>query len=142
MAKRVKVDAAEFAARWGSGLKGAVERIRTGVNRVEESPGKAAAAKADKWHAAISSTATKDKWRRRLGAMTLEEWQESMLAKGVNRIAAGVDAAQGKMSAYGEKLIAHQNRLLTELEAMPDVTLEDSISRMTHWIRGMSKLEV
>lgn len=142
MPKTVKVNATEFATRWGQGLKGSVERIRSGVGRVSESPGKAAAAKADKWHAAMSSMEVKDKWRRRLGAMTLEEWQTAMLDKGVNRIAAGVDTAQPKMAAYGEKLIAHQNRLLAELDGMPDVTLEDSISRMTHWIRGMVKLEV
>ena len=142
MARTVKVNASEFAARWGQGLKGSVERIRAGVQRVDESPGKRAAAKADKWHAAISSTETKDKWRRRLGAMTLEEWQTAMLNKGVNRIAAGVDNAQGKVVAYGEKLLSHQNRLLGELDTMPDVTLEDSISRMTHWVRGMAKLEV
>jgi len=142
MAKTVKVNAEEFAQRWGAGLKANVEKIRTGVNRVEQSPGVAAAAAADKWYAAISDTSTRDKWARRLRAMTLEDWKTAMLQKGVNRIAAGADAAQGKVAAYGEKLIAHQNRLLSELDGMPDVTLEDSISRMTAWVRGMARLEV
>ncbi len=106
------------------------------------SPGRSAAAKADKWSAAMSSQATKDKWARRVGEMTLEDWQRAMIQKGVNRIATGVDEAQPKMAAYGERLIAHQNTLLAALDKMPDVTLEDSIARATTWIRGMSKLSV
>jgi len=142
MATKVKVTADQFATRWGAGLKGSVERIRSGVERVTESPGKAAAAKSDKWHTAISSTATKDKWARRIGEMSLEDWQRAMIQKGVNRIATGVDEAQPKMVVYGEKLIAHQNTLLGQLDSMPDLTLEDSIARATSWIRGMAKLSV
>jgi len=142
MATKVRVNAEQYGARWGSGLKGSVERIRSGVEAVVEAPGKAAAAKADKWHAAISASATKAKWSRRIGAVTLEDWQRAMIQKGVNRIATGVDEAQPKMVVYGEKLIAHQNALLAQLDTMPDLTLEDSISRATAWIRGMAKLSV
>lgn len=142
MAGSVKVTPEEFATRWGQGLKQSVERIRSGVERVTVSPGKSAAAHADKWHAAISAQATKEKWARRIGAMSLTDWQSAMIDKGVGRIATGVDAAQGKMAEYGAKLIAHQNVLLGELDGMADVTLEDSIIRATHWIRGMAKLSV
>lgn len=142
MADKVRVDAETYAARWGTGLKGSVERIREGVEAVTVSPGVSAAKSADKWHAAISKLATKDKWARRIGAMPLLDWQRAMIQKGVNRIAIGVDEAQPKMVAYGEKLIPHQNALLADLANMPDLTLEDSIARATHWIRGMAKLSV
>jgi len=142
MADKVKVTSEEFAARWGAGLKGSVERIRSGVERVTVAPGKQAAAKADKWHASISSAQTKAKWARRIGEVPLEEWQRAMIQKGVNRIATGVDEAQPKMQVYGEKLIAHQNALLVQLDDMADLTLEDSIARATAWIRGMAKLTV
>jgi len=142
MVKQVRVTPEEFASRWGQGLKGSVERIRVGVEKVTVAPGRSAAAKADKWSAAMSSQTTKEKWARRVGEVTLEDWQRSMIQKGVNRIATGVDEAQPKMQAYGEQLIAHQNTLLAQLDKMPDVTLEDSIARATTWIRGMAKLSV
>lgn len=142
MAQRVRVTAQEFAARWGSGLTGSIERMRTGVENVTVAPGIAAAAKADKWHAAISRSDTKAKWKARVGAVPLEVWQQAMINKGLNRIADGVENAGPKMEVFGEKLIAHQNRLLTEMDTLPDITLEDSIKRMTHWVRGMAKLEV
>lgn len=142
MARTVRVTPDQYASRWGSGLKANVEKIREGVGRVTVSPGKTAAARADKWHAAMTQTSTRDKWARRIGAMTLEEWQRSMIAKGINRIAAGVDEAQPKMVAYAEVLIPHQNALLAQLEKMPDVTLEDNINKMVTFIRGMAKLQV
>lgn len=142
MAKKVRVTPEQFAERWGSGLTGSIERMRTGVEAVSVAPGIAAAAKADKWHAAISRSDTKAKWKARVGAVPLEVWQQAMINKGLNRIADGVENAATKMEAYGTKLIAHQNRLLSEIDALPDITLEDSIKRMTAWTRGMAKLEV
>lgn len=142
MAKKVRVTPEQFAARWGTGLTGSIERMRTGVEAVTVAPGVSAAAKADKWHAAISRADTKAKWKQRVGAVPLEVWQTAMINKGLNRIADGVENAAPKMEAFGVKLIAHQNRLLGEMDTLPDITLEDSIKRMTHWVRGMAKLEV
>jgi hypothetical protein len=142
MVAKVRVTAEEYAARWGQGLTQSIERMRTGIENVTVAPGRSAAAKADKWHAAISRADTKAKWAARVGAVPLEVWQSAMINKGLNRISSGVEEANGKMAEYGTKLIAHQNALLTELERMPDITLEDSINRATHWIRGMAKLTV
>lgn len=142
MAKKVRVTPEQFAERWGTGLTGSIERMRTGVEAVTVAPGVAAAAKADKWHAAISRNDTKAKWKARVGAVPLEVWQQAMINKGLNRIADGVENAGGKMEAFGGKLIAHQNRLLAEMDNLADITLEDSIKRMTYWVRGMAKLEV
>lgn len=141
MANKVKVTPEQFAARWGTGLKGSIERIREGVERVAVAPGEAAAAAVDKWHSSISSATTRDKWARRVAAVSLPDWQRAMLQKGVNRISDGVDNATPKMVQYGTALIEHQNRLLTQLDQLPNVTLEDSIRRMTTWVRGMAQME-
>lgn len=142
MANKVRVTPEQFAERWGTGLTGSIERMRTGVEAVTVAPGVSAAAKADKWHAAISRQDTKDKWKARVGAVPLDVWQQAMINKGLNRIADGVENATPKMEVYGAKLIAHQNRLLSEMDQLADITLEDSIKRMTYWVRGMAKLEV
>jgi len=59
----------------------------------------------------------------------------------VNRVAAGVDAAAPKVRQFAEQLLSHQSGLMSTVNAMPDLTLEDSIGRMTTWVRGMSKFE-
>lgn len=138
----VKVNAEQLTEKWQRRLKGAIEDMRAGVNRVSEAPGAAAAAKADKWQAAISEARTKDKWRRRVGAVTLEDWKKAMLEKGLSRIASGVDGASSKMRRFATQLIEHQNAGLVALEKMPDLTLEDSINRMAAWTRHMANLQI
>ncbi len=137
----VKLTPAEFREKHARRLKAAVEDIRLGVERVDVAPGEKAAAKVDKWHQAISSQDTKDKWRRRVAAVSLQDWKEKMINKGVGRIAAGIDAAGPKVEEFAEKLIAHQNAGLGAIDKMPDLTLEDSISRATAWIRHMSQFK-
>lgn len=138
----VKVNADQLTEKWQRRLKGAIEDMRTGVQRVTEAPGAAAAAKADKWQAAISESRTKDKWRRRVGAVSLEDWKRAMTEKGLSRIASGVDGAGPKMKRFAQQLIEHQNAGLAELERMPDLTLEDSINRMAAWTRHMANLQI
>jgi len=138
----VRLTPEQLAAKWGNRLKGASEDIRQGVERVQEAPGRKAAAKVDKWVARLTDPATRRKWQNRVGAVSVDDWKNAIISKGIPRIAQGVDAAQPKMVRFAEQLIPYQNNLLTEIERMPDITLEDSINRMTAWIRGMAKFEV
>jgi hypothetical protein len=141
MAKTVKLTAQEFQEKHARRLKAAVPDIQAGVNRVTEAPGVKAAEKVDKWHAAISAQETKDKWQRRVASVSVDQWKSHMLSKGVPRIAAGIDGAADKVVEFAEKLIAHENAGLVQIERMPDLTLEDSISRATTWIRHMSNFK-
>ena len=134
----VKLTAEEFAEKHARRLKGAIEDVRSGVQRVTEAPGPKAAAKKDKWVARLTASETQDKWARRVGAVTLESWKSDMLEKGVNRISGGIDRAHDKVVDFASKLIDHQNRGLTTIEKMPDLTLEDSVNRASAWIRHMA----
>jgi len=138
----VKVTPAELTEKWQRRLKGAIEDMRLGVDKVTEAPGIAAAAKADKWQAAISEQRTKEKWRRRVSAVSLEDWKRAMKEKGLSRIASGVDGATAKMTRFATQLIEHQNAGLVALEKLPDLTLEDSINRMAAWTRHMAQMRV
>jgi len=135
----VRVTPQEFADKHAQRLKGAVEDIRRGVERVTEAPTAKAASKGEKMLANLGEAVRSGKWAARLRAVTLEEWKSKTTEKGIGRIAAGVDAARGKQVAFAEQLFEHENRLLAEVDKMPDLTVEDSISRATAWIRGMAK---
>ena len=138
MPKLTPVQAREKHAR---NLKGSLTDIRDGINRVTVAPGTKAAAKADKWQMAIASTETKDKWARRVGSVSLEEWKRKAIDKGVPRISGGIDAAAGKMDAFYSQLFPFQESLQGRIAGMPDLTLEDSVARATAWIRGMADFE-
>lgn len=137
----VKLTPEEYRKKHATRLKQAIEDMRQGVERVSEAPGAKAARAADKWHNRISDTATRDKWARRVSAVGLDEWKAKMIQKGLPRVSGGIDGAADKVEAFAAELFAHQNRLLQEIERMPDLTLEDSIARATAWIRGMAQFK-
>jgi len=100
-----------------------------------------AAAKRDKWIAKMTSAEIHDKWERATKAVTLENWKADMLELGIARISGGIDRAKEKVTAFAEKLIAHQNAKLPEIARMPDITLEDTKARMLAWFEHMAKFK-
>lgn len=122
-------------------LKGSLERIRQGVNNVQTAPGVLAAQKQDKMLRNLTEAVTSGVWARNVAAVSLEDWKKSMLDKGVNRIATGIDAAKDKQIKFYTHLFAFQEGLQKKVAAMPDLTLEDNIGRMTAWVRGMSEYQ-
>ena len=135
----VRVTPEEFADKHARNLKNSIPDIQRGIERVSEAPTAKAAAAQDKMLARIQEAVNSGKWARRLQRVTLEEWKRKTLEKGVNRIAAGIDAARDKQIEFARQLIDYENRLLDEIQRMPDLTLEDSINRAIAWIRGMSR---
>ena len=131
----------QFAEKHARRLKGAIEDMRAGVERVTASPTAAAAAKKEKFRAGINASIDSGKWEQGLKRVSLEEWKRKMVEKGLGRVAAGIDAAKDKVIDFAAELLPYQDRLKGEVEGMPDISLEDNINRMTTWIRGMSKFK-
>jgi len=134
-----KLTPEEFQEKHARRLKAAIADMERGVKAVTSSPTAAAAAKKEKMRAGINAAIDSGKWEAGLKRVTLDEWKEKMLAKGLPRVAAGIDAAAPKVQEFASELLAYEDRLQGEVAKLPDVTLEDSINRMTTWIRGMAK---
>jgi len=137
-----KVTSDEFVEKWGRKLKASTDDIRRGVEKVTESPTAKAASKSDKWLARVSADETKRRFEAGLKSVSLEDWKSKMINKGVGRVAAGVDGAKDKVRTFADKLLPHIDSALAKIKDMPDLTLDDSINRMTTFIREMSKLKV
>lgn len=131
----------EFQEKHARRLKASIEDMRAGVQRVTQSPTEAAAAKKEKFRAGINQSIDDGSWERGLRRVTLEDWKDKMLTKGLGRVAAGIDAAAPKVREFAAELLPFQDRLKSTVEAMPDISLEDNISRMTSWIRGMAEFK-
>jgi len=136
-----KVTPDQFVEKHARRLKGAVEDMRRGVDRVTEAPTAKAAKKVDKMRTNLLAALDSGKWARRLESVSLEEWKSKMVDKGIPRVAAGIDAAAPKVKAFAEELLPHIDRVQAEVKKMPDVTLEDSINRMVNFTRGMAKFQ-
>lgn len=136
-----KLTAAEFQEKHARRLKASVEDIRKGIDRVTESPTEKAAAKQDKMLTNLTNAVTTGKWAAGLKRVSLEEWKRKARDIGVNRIAAGIDGAKEKVIDFAEVLLPHIDRGMDKIKAMPDVTLDDNINRMTQFIRHMAEFK-
>jgi len=133
-----KLTAAEFQDKHARRLKAATEDMRRGIDRVTENPCEKAAAKQDKMLTNLTASVTNGKWAAGLKRVSLEDWKKKARDIGVNRVAAGIDGAKDKTIAFAEQLLPHIDREKAKIAAMPDVTLDDNINRMTSFIRGMA----
>lgn len=134
-----KVTAQEYAEKWGRRLKGATEDIRKGVDKVTEAPGVKAAAAKDRMLAKLVEAINDGTWESQVKKVTLDDWKKKMKDKGINRIAQGVDAASAEQVVMAEQLLAVVDAAAAKAKALPKVTLEDSINRMTTFVREMAK---
>jgi len=136
-----KLTSTEFQEKHSRRLKAAVEDVRRGIDRVTESPTAKAAAKQDKMLTNLTASINSGKWAAGLKRVSLDEWKKKTRDVGVNRIAAGIDAAKDKVIAFADDLLPHIDRGKEKIKGMSDVTLDDNINRMTTFIRHMSEMK-
>jgi len=137
----VKMSTAEYAEKWGRKLKASTEDIRRGVERVSEAPGIKAAQKVEKMKANFLKSIEDGTWASRVASVSVQEWKDKTLKKGIGRISQGVDEAGGKMQDFASEFFPHLEEGQRIVDAMPDITLEDSIARATAMMRHNAKFK-
>src|SRR5690242_16434072 len=103
----------EVAARWAQALAGSTERIKQGIQAVQVAPGQAAARQKQAW--AQNVAASQDKWAANVAKVSLQEWQDHAINKGVSRIASGATAAQPKMTAFLSRFLPYVDAQKSQL---------------------------
>jgi len=136
-----KLTPAEFTEKHARRLTASVEDIRRGIDRVTVNPCELAVKKKDKMLANLTAAVTDGRWERGLKRVSLEDWKTKTRDVGVGRIAAGIQAASAKVTAFAEELLPHIDAGQAKLANMPDITLEDNIARMGTFVRHMANLK-
>lgn len=136
-----KFTPAELAEKWQRRLSSSLPDIERGVRNVTVSPTQLAAAKQQKMLQRLTEAVQSGKWANGLKSVSLEQWREATITKGLNRIPVGAEQGRGKMEQFAAKLIPYQETLKGQINNMPDLTLQDSIARMTAWVNGMAKFK-
>lgn len=137
----IRVTPDEFVAKHAKRTIAAIPEYKAGIDRVDEAPGVKAAAKADKMLVKLTEAVQSGKWAERVASVSLSDWKAAAKEKGATRINAGVAGSASKVRAFASQLLPELARIKSEVDAMPDLTLEDSIARMTHQVRSMSEFE-
>jgi len=131
-----RVTAEQFRKKHAERVSGSVEYVKQGVNRVTEAPGKKAAAKADKAKAGYVAAIETGKWAKRVASVSLDDWKTATLAK-ADRIPSGVEAAADKILSFAEQLLPFQDKVVSEINTMPDLTPSQRDQRMLKNVQRM-----
>lgn len=135
----VKKTPQDATQKWVTNLSGATAEIQAGIDRVTEAPGVKAAAKSQKWIMAVQ--ASQDKWKRNVSAVSLEQWKTLFKTVGVQRIAQGAQAKQGKYTNFANQFFPYLEQGIQKVNAMPDTTLEERINRAVTMMRHNSQFK-
>lgn len=142
MAKqRVNINQQQYADRWESGMNSSVQKMVAGVQAVTESPTQKAAQNSDKWLQGIQRAHANGRYVNGCNRVTVDEWKRVTSAKIQTNLTAGVSAAKPKVVAVAGQLISHINSGLPTVNAMPKVTMQDSVNKVVAWMQHMASFQ-
>lgn len=130
---QLRTDTSQWIEKWGRRLKSAQQDISTGVMAVSEPPGVAAARQVDKMRSGILESLDNGTWQRAVEGVSLQDWQQAMIQKGIPRLSIGVDQAADKIRGNIDALLADVASSKDEVDRMPNGSFADSIQRMTRF---------
>lgn len=136
-----KMTAEEFQEKHARRLKAATADMEKGVRNVTVAPTLKAAQAMPKLRANLLKAIDSGKMERRLKAVSLQDWQNKMIEKGIGRVASGIDGAKDKVINFASQLLPAIDKAKDKIDRLPNVTLDDNINRMTTFIREMAKFE-
>jgi len=137
----LRVDPSGFQEKHARRLKGALDDMRKGVERVSVAPTAQAAEKVEKMKAKLDEAFASGKVERTLKAVSLEDWKKDMLEKGVGRVSGGIDRAKDKVTSFATALLPKVESAQGAIKGMPDLTLDDNLARLDKYIREMAKFK-
>lgn len=123
----------QATADWVAGIANKTTKITNSVNSVTVSPGVAAARQKEVW--AQNTQAAKEKWARKVGNVSLQDWQTSMVNIGIPRMASGARDKQDKMLAAMTNLLPYIEAGRSRLPARG--TYDQNKQRMLQWVDHM-----
>ena len=115
---------------------------RRGIERVTEAPGLAAAAAQDRMKANLLESIDSGRWARNVAGVSVQDWKNAAINKGINRIGPGIDAAKVKNLPIIQRTLAAVETAQAEVLTMPKGTLQDSINRMSTFVTRMHEAKV
>lgn len=120
-------------AKWVRNTQAATQSVTDGVNAVTTAPGQKAAANKAGWLAGINAAA--DKWATKVAAVSLGQWQQSMITDGIPRMQQGVQSKQANYGAFAAKFYPYVQAGAAQIAAMPKGGTEAGINRAVAMIR-------
>ena len=136
-----QMSAQEITQKWQQRTSAATEEYKKGVQSVQVAPGELAAAASQKALLNYQEAINSGRFAKRVRSVSLEAWKTAASEKGAARIASGVQAAGAKTTGFWQEFLPHLQSVQSQVNSMPNVTLEDGIQRAVANMRGLSKFK-
>ena len=127
----------EVARKWQANTAASTTSMRAGADAVTVAPTQLAKAQIPRMVAGIQEAAASGKIARGLDRVSLSDWQNSYITKGIPRIASGVASAEPKMESFFASFLPYADRVRASLPPRGD--LEQNLQRMVANARGLSE---
>lgn len=135
-----RTTAQEWLQKWSTNLNGAATYIKNGVNRVTVAPGQSAAAAADRMLAGVTNSITNGTWQKAVAGVSLQQWQQSMINKGIPRLQQGTAQAVATKQDKIAQLLQNVDQATASISNLPKGGLQQGIARATAYMTAMSQL--
>jgi hypothetical protein len=131
------LDPTAATTKWAQRMTAAGQQITEGVNAVTVAPGVSAAKQAQTWIAKLQQSVPK--WQKNVAAVSLGDWQQAMITRGIPNISAGVTAKQGNYTAFAQKFYPYLAAGAATINNMPKASLADGINKAVAQINYNAK---
>jgi hypothetical protein len=126
-------DPTSVAQDWANKLGAAGPKVQAGVEAVRTAPGAAAARQVNVWQQ--NTQAAAQKYARNVAAVSLSDWQQALVNKGIPRLGSGASAAQPKFAAFLTRLLPYVESAKASLP--PRGTFDQNKARMNAMVDKM-----
>lgn len=129
-------NAADVANKWATNLAQSTQAITQGVQQVTTAPTQLAAQNLQGYLAGTQQAVASGKMQQALNKVSLSDWQNAMIQKGVPRVATGAANAKPKFQAFMQSFLPYLQQGVQQLQNQPRGTLEQNIQRavtMMQW---------
>lgn len=133
-----RVNSQQWLQKWSTNLNAAGPYIKSGVARVSTAPGQLAAAASDRMLAGVTASISNGTWQRNVSKVSLQDWQNAMVNKGIPRLQQGTAQAVATKGAKIDQLLSAVDAAASAANQLPKGGLEQGIARATTFMREMS----
>lgn len=124
-----QINAAQAAVSWATGMANSSQKLTAGVQAVTVSPTSQAAQAVDRMVAGIQRAAAEGRIQAGLNAVSLQDWQQAMITKGIPRIASQAQLAKTKVQNFMQQFLPYLQQGVQNLSSMPRGDLEQNLQR-------------
>lgn len=122
-------NATDVANKWANNLASSTTSMQQGVQAVTTAPTQLAAQAQTAYLAGVQKAVSSGKWANALQRVSLADWQQAMIQKGIPRVASGATAAKGKFANFMQQFLPWVQQGQQQLATMPRGTLDQNIQR-------------